>query len=274
MRVKDGTFKTPPTPSSGPPPRSSPTSGPRFTPARRYRPRLCWPRRCQRTQHPAVPVVDVGWSHVHTHALAAAHPHRRRPRGPLGRGPAGGDHGGDRRAHPGHRGRSADPRRPAPQRAAVFRAGERAAARARRAATGRQRRVGARGRQPAGPGAFRRAHGLQRHGALSRAGRGRVHPGARHAVRRARERAHELRRDGVPAADSHRPPRRDRSVDAHHGGLGAQRLVRGGGRGQGARRRPRGVAAGPGCGIAPARRADADSVEGRALRRSIAHRPS
>ena len=47
-----------------------------------------------------------------------------------------------------------------------------------------------------------------------------------------------------------------------------------GGSRQGARRRPRGVAAGPGCGIAPARRADADSVEGRALRRSIAHRPS
>ena len=37
---------------------------------------------------------------------------------------------------------------------------------------------------------------------------------------------HELRRDGLPAADSHRQPARDRSVAAHPGGLGARRLVR------------------------------------------------
>ena len=48
----------------------------------------------------------------------------------------------------------------------------------------------------------------------------------RHAVRRARERAHGLRRDGLRTADPHHQPRRHRPVAAHPGRLGARGLLR------------------------------------------------
>ncbi len=67
-----------------------------------------------------------------------------------------------------------------------------------------------------------------------------------HALRRAPQRQHQLRRDGLPAADSDRQRRRHRPVAAHPGRLGAGRHVRSAGDRQGARRHPRGVAAGPG----------------------------
>ncbi len=177
-------------------------------------------------------------------------------------------------AHPDHRRRSPGPGRPAAQRPAVLRARQRGAARPCRTAAGGQRRLGARGRRPARAGAFRRAHGVQRHRALSRTGHRRLHPVARDAVRRARQRPHQLRRDGLSAPDSDRQPRRRRSIAADHGGLGAQRLVRARGDRERARRRPRRVAARPRRRVAPARCADADPAEGRAVCRPLADRPA
>ena len=58
------------------------------------------------------------------------------------------------------------------------------------------------------------------------AGRRRLPAVDRHALRRARQRQHQLRPDGLPAADSDRQPGRHRSLAAHPGGLGARRLVR------------------------------------------------
>ena len=81
-------------------------------------------------------------------------------------------------------------------------------ARAGRAAARGQRRLGARGRRPARPRPLRRAHGVQRHEALPEAGHHLVPAVDRHAVRRARQRQHQLRRDRLPAADPDRRRRR------------------------------------------------------------------
>ena len=122
---------------------------------------------------------------------------------------------------------------------------QQAAAEPRRAPARRQRRLGARGRRSARARALRRAHGLQRHAPLPEAGRRRVPAVDRHALRRARQRQHQLRPDGLPAADSDRQRRRHRPVAPDPRGLGARRLVRSGRDRQGARRRPGGVADGP-----------------------------
>ena len=121
-----------------------------------------------------------------------------------------------------------------------------AAAGPRRAPAGRQRGLGARGRRPARARALRRAHGVQRHAALPEAGGRRVPAVDGHALRRARQRQHELRRDGLPAADSRptMPAVIDRSL-LDPRGLGARRHVRSRRDRQGARRHPRGVAARP-----------------------------
>ena len=81
------------------------------------------------------------------------------------------------------------------ERTAVLHPHEQKPETARRAAARRQRRLDPRRRRSAGPGALRRAHGVQRHEELSRAGDGQVPRVDRHALRRRRQRVHELRRD-------------------------------------------------------------------------------
>ena len=110
----------------------------------------------------------------------------------------------DRHARSDRSGRSADYGGQAAERAPLLHPREQTAAGPRRASARRQRGLGARRRGPARPRALCRAYELQRHAALSQAGRRKLHAVARHAFRRARQREHELRRDGVPAADSHR----------------------------------------------------------------------
>ena len=70
---------------------------------------------------------------------------------------------------------------------------------ARRAAPRGQCRLDSRGSRSVRAGAFRRAHGLQRHEALPEAGDGQVPRIDRHAVRPERERVHQLRRNGLHA---------------------------------------------------------------------------
>ena len=94
---------------------------------------------------------------------------------------------------------------------------------------------------------------------------GRLHAVARHAFRCARQREHELRRDGLPAADPHRQCRGDRQVAAHPRRLGAQRVVRSGRDRQGAGRHPRGMAARAGRRRADSGRAVSHPAQGLAL---------
>ena len=101
-------------------------------------------------------------------------------------------------------GRSGGRRRHAAERPALLRAPEREAGPPRRAAPGRQGRVGARRRRPAGAGALRRAHAVRGHAELSGAGHQRVPGVARPGHRRGRERADELRRHAVHAARADR----------------------------------------------------------------------
>ena len=178
----------------------------------------------------------------------------------------------ERTAHGGRSRRPADHRRHAVQRPALLHPQESAAAGPRRAAAGRQRGIDSRRRRPARAGALRRAHGLQRHAPLPEAGCRRLPAVDGHALRRAHQRQHELRSDGLPAADSHRQCRRHRPVAAHPGRLGACRLVRSRGDRQGARRHPRGVAGGPRRRRADARRAASRPAQGLPLRRSPADR--
>ena len=115
---------------------------------------------------------------------------------------------------------------------------------ARRAPARRQRRIDPRRRRPARARALRRAHGLQRHGALSRSRTSSSFIeslGMRFGARR--QRVHELRRDRLHA-DRCRPtsPTIDRQVAAHPRGLGARRDVRSGRNRQGTRRRHGGMA--------------------------------
>ena len=117
-------------------------------------------------------------------------------------------------------GRPADHRRHAVERHALLHPRQQAAAEPRRDPAGGQRRVGARRRRPARARALRRAHGLQRHAALPEAGRDRVPAVDRHALRRAHQRQHQLRSDGLRAADSDRQPGGHRQVAADPRGLG------------------------------------------------------
>ena len=128
----------------------------------------------------------------------------------------------DRAAHRDDSRRSADHGANAAERPAVLRAREPDTRGPCRASPGRQGRVGARRRRPARTGALRRAHELQRHATFSEAGRRRVHAEPRHAVRRARERPHRLRRDGLRAPDSDEQSRDHRPVAADSRGLGAR----------------------------------------------------
>ena len=168
--------------------------------------------------------------------------------------------------------RPADHRRHAAQRDALLRAPQPAAARPRRTAAGGQGRLGAGRRRPARAGALRRAHGVQRDAELPPAGDRHLHAGDRDALRRARQRPHQLRRDGLRAADSdHRCPRH-RPGAADHGGLGQRRDVRSRRSRQGTRRHPRGMAAGPWRRRAHAEHHHADPAEGIALRGAVADR--
>ena len=171
-----------------------------------------------------------------------------------------------RAARPDDSGRSADHGWHAAERPALLRSREQTAAGAGRASARGEGRFGARRRRPAGAGAFRRAHGVQRHAAFSEAGDRELHAGARHAVRRACERAHQLRRDGVRAADPDRQSGGHGSVAHHPRRLRAQRVVRRGRDRQRARRHSRGVAAGARSRRADTGRADARAAEGLALR--------
>ncbi len=140
--------------------------------------------------------------------------------------------------------RSADHGRHAPQRHAVLRARQQESAGPGRAPARRQRRIDSRRRRPARARALRRAHVLQRHEPLPEAGSHRVSPVDRHALRGAHQRQHELRSNGLPAADSHRQSWRHRPVAADPRGLGARGVLRPGRDRQGARRHPGGVAGG------------------------------
>ena len=83
---------------------------------------------------------------------------------------------------------------------------------------------------------------FQRHAPLPEAGRHRLSAVDGRTLRGAYQCQHELRPDGLPVADSHRQCRRHRPVAAHHGRLGACRLVRSSRDRERARGHPRGVA--------------------------------
>ena len=101
------------------------------------------------------------------------------------------------------------------------------------AAAGREGRLDRRGRRSARAGAPARAHGVQRHDALQAGRAGDVSRIDRRAVRPARQRLHELRRDGLHARRADRQRRRARARLR-----GAERLRRR----HHARRRPRSTA--------------------------------
>ena len=162
--------------------------------------------------------------------------------------------------------------RPAAERAPLLRAREPEAGEARRAAAGRQSGIDPRRRRPARAGAFRRAHGVQRHAELSAAGRNRVHAVARDEVRRARERVHGVRRDGLPAPGADRSARRDGPGAARARRLGAQRDVRSARDREGTRRDHGGMAAAPRRGRAADRSGVPDHAPGLALRGAAADR--
>ena len=199
------------------------------------------------------------------------------PRASAGTGacpePAADETGGrDRAARGRGAGRPADHRRHAAERAALLHPAQHQAGRAGRAPARGQRRLRARGRRSARPRPRRRAHGVQRHAPLSEAGHHLVPAVDRDAVRRARQRQHQLRPDRLPAADSDRRRQRHRSLVPRARGLGHRRHVRGRRDRQGARRRPRGVAPRPRRRRPPAAAADAGPAQGIALRRAPADR--
>ena len=183
--------------------------------------------------------------------------------------PAGGP---GRHARPGRAGGSADHRRHAAQRVPLLHPREPPAAGPRRASPRGQGRVGARRRRPARHGALRRAHGLQRHAELSGQCRWHVHAVARRAVRRARQRPHRLRRNGLRAADPDRQPGGARPLAAHPRRLRAQRDVRSARDRQGTRRHPRRVAPGAGRRRADPERAVSPPAQRVALRGPAADR--
>ena len=192
-------------------------------------------------------------------------PRRRRPAGRL-------NWRRHRTAQRGRPGRSADQGRHAAERDALLHPRQPGAAQSRRAQARRQRRLDPRGREPARARPHGRAHGVQRLEELPQQPDRRLHAGHRHALRRARQRAHRFRRDRVPAADSDRGSVDRRSLVPRARGLGAERHVRSRRDRQGARRRPRRVAAGAGPRRPHARLAAAGAAEGIALRGADADR--
>ncbi len=103
---------------------------------------------------------------------------------------------------------------------------------------GRERQL-LRKRRAARPGALSRAHGLQRHHAFppGQARRGAAGDGAR--VRRAHQRAHQLRRDGVQARPAGHPREDARDRTPGDGRLGGRDADPARGGREGARRHPR-----------------------------------
>ena len=189
------------------------------------------------------------------------------------RAAAGCHHRPERATRPDHSGRSADHGRHAAERAALLHPREQAAAGARRAPARRQRGLGARRRRPARARALRRAHELQRHAAFPEAGRRQLHAVARHAVRRARERAY--RASTKPCTSCRFPTDNPAVIDrslliledwAHNVSFDA------GGDRQGARRHPRGMAARAGRRRADSGRAVSPPAQGLALRRAASDR--
>ena len=116
----------------------------------------------------------------------------------------GHDRPAERSPHCRRPGRSTDHGRHASERPALLPSRQQAAGAACRAAAGRERGLDPGRRRSARAGALRGAHVLQRDAQLSEAGCRGVPAVDRHAVRRAHQRQHQLRPDGVPADDSHR----------------------------------------------------------------------
>ncbi len=158
------------------------------------------------------------------------------------------------------------------QRPPLLRPGERPAGEPCGTAPRHQRRVHPRGRGSTRTRAFRRAHGLQRHGELREAGARRLPRVDRDAVRPRHQRLHQLRRDRLhaPGADGRPGDAGDRLPDPR--GLGGRRALRPRGSRQGARGRNRGMAWPPGGPGAHAGPAVPDHVRGVAVRRTPAHR--
>ena len=162
--------------------------------------------------------------------------------------------------------------RDAAERPQVLHPPERAAGEARVAAAGGEGRIARGSRRPAGARAPHRAHGVQRQRPFQ-AGRARqLLRVGRRAARPARQRLHELRRDGLHARPADRPGRRRRARAD-----GARRFrrrpdARSGRSRQGTRRRHRGVARRPRRRLAHPRQADPDPLLQLALRRAAADR--
>ncbi len=106
-----------------------------------------------------------------------------------------------------------------------------------------QCRLGARRRGPARARTLRRAHGVQRHEAVSEVSDRRLHRENRHGLRCRPQRVHVVRRDGLPADRADRRSGGDRQGHGHPARLGGGDLVRAHRGRQGARRGARGVAA-------------------------------
>jgi hypothetical protein len=200
--------------------------------------------------------------------------------GTVGRGAVPGRGPGTRRRRSGPRdgahgegpGRPGHHDRPVRQRAALLHPGQQATGQPNRAAAGGKRGLDPGRRRPAGARALRRAHGLQRDEELPEGCRPQVLRVDRHAVRPQPERLHQLRPDGLHAADPGRQAGGGPEGIPDPRRLGTQPLVRARGDRQGARRHRRGVAAGPRRGRTDAGQAAADHAEGLSLRREAADR--
>ena len=160
------------------------------------------------------------------------------------------------------------------ERAALFPAAEQPAGKARVDAAGGERRRHPGGSGPARPGAFPRAHGVQRHRALQ-AGRAGVVPRIdRRAVWPARQRVDVVRRNHLHARHPDRPAGLPR--EGHAGAARFRRRHFAAARGgrEGTRRRARRMARTPWRRLAPDRQAAAGHLPGLALRRAPADRPA
>ena len=155
----------------------------------------------------------------------------------------------------------------------VLRPAERPAREARLAAAGGQGRLDGRGRRPAGARALHRAHGVQRQRAFQARRAGLDVRIDRRAARTARQRLHELRRDGVHARPAERPGGHRREWTDGARGFCRRPHARSRRGREGTRRRHRGrVARRPRRRIADPRQADSDPLLPVALRRPAADR--
>src|SRR5262245_38453760 len=152
----------------------------------------------------------------------------------------------------------------------VFRASERPTGQARFAAARREGGIAQRSRRSARARAPDRAHGVQRQRAFQ-AGRARevLRDGGR-APRTARQRVHELRRDGLHVRRAERSTRNRRKSADRAVRLRRRIVADAAGSRQGTRRRDRGVARRARCRLAHPRQAVSDSVLSLAVRGSAA----